>query len=384
MGDVLRTLRRSRSDRVVAGVLGGLGARLHIDPVILRVTTAVLALFGGVGVLLYAVAWLLIPAEDESGSVLDQALGRHERSPGSIPLAIFLVVVVLGWSGSVFAGSWDGIGLMILAVIGLLALLRRDSEPMQTPTGTPTPATEADIQPAPAMPAPGSVSTGWPEGPDWQPYSSEPVSSPPLASPRKPRSVLGPVTVSAAVLSVGVLAINDATWADVTEAMYIAVPLGIVAIGLLIGTWFGRSRGLIALGILLSLALIPTTVLSGLNLSAVNATVQVDAVADLPAETVSYGAGSVTYDLSNLVLTDSDNVRLAIEQGAGELTVIVPPNVDVIVNGSTGAGEIKAFDHSFSGLGRDERITDAGADGPGGGTIELDLEVGLGAIEVTR
>jgi hypothetical protein len=240
------------------------------------------------------------------------------------------------------------------------------------------------------MPAPGTVSSGWPEGPDWvdpqsvwPPYR-EPVAPPVPATSAKPRSALGPITVSAAVVSVGVLAINDATWAAVPEAMYLALPLGIVALGLLVGAWLGRSRGLIALGILLSLALVPTAFLSQLDTTSVNESVQIDTVAELPTDTVSYGAGSITYDLSDLVLTDSDNVHLAIEQGAGELSVIVPPNADVIVNAATGAGEISAFGQTSGGIGRERRITDNGADGPGGGTIELDLDLGLGEIAVTR
>ena len=70
-----RTLRRSRSDRYVAGVLGGLARRLDLDPLLLRIATVVLAMFG-IGILLYALGWLLIPAEDEDASVAEQALGR--------------------------------------------------------------------------------------------------------------------------------------------------------------------------------------------------------------------------------------------------------------------------------------------------------------------
>lgn len=58
-----RLLRRSRDDRVIAGVCGGLGRYLGIDPVLLRIAFVVLALAGGGGVLLYLVAWVLIPNE---------------------------------------------------------------------------------------------------------------------------------------------------------------------------------------------------------------------------------------------------------------------------------------------------------------------------------
>ena len=60
--------RRSRSDRVIAGVCGGLGQYLNIDPVLIRLLWALFTLFtmGTVGVILYVLAALLIPPEDPS------------------------------------------------------------------------------------------------------------------------------------------------------------------------------------------------------------------------------------------------------------------------------------------------------------------------------
>jgi phage shock protein C len=72
-----RQLRRSREDKVLAGVCGGLGRYLGIDPVILRVLMVVL-IFAGVGILLYVVAWIVIPeaAEGEPEGPAD-AQSRH-------------------------------------------------------------------------------------------------------------------------------------------------------------------------------------------------------------------------------------------------------------------------------------------------------------------
>jgi phage shock protein C len=58
-----RLLRRSRANRVIGGVCGGLGRYLGVDPVLLRVAFVVLAIAGGGGVLLYLVSWILIPEE---------------------------------------------------------------------------------------------------------------------------------------------------------------------------------------------------------------------------------------------------------------------------------------------------------------------------------
>ncbi|NMB68478.1 MAG: PspC domain-containing protein [Chloroflexi bacterium] len=59
-----KVLRRSRSDRVVAGVCGGLGAFFGINPVWFRLAFFLALLPGGLpGLLPYAVMWIIIPSE---------------------------------------------------------------------------------------------------------------------------------------------------------------------------------------------------------------------------------------------------------------------------------------------------------------------------------
>lgn len=60
-----RRLYRSRSDRVLGGVAGGLAAYLQVDPVLTRLAFAALVLAAGSGFLAYIIAWLLIPEEPE-------------------------------------------------------------------------------------------------------------------------------------------------------------------------------------------------------------------------------------------------------------------------------------------------------------------------------
>ena len=416
VSDEFRALRRSRSDRVVAGVLGGLGRRLDIDPVVLRIVTVVLAIFGGVGVLLYVAAWLLVPAEDEEGSVLDHALGRtEEHRSGAVPLAILLTVVGFITGAGIIAGSWDSGVLILLAGIGLVALLRRrdnastePAEPADPPeqawfdqpsTGSygPVPPT-APVQPddpgdtptsgepGPGQPLAGLPVSGWPEGPDWgTSREPEPVPVEPPAPVAKHRSVLGPITVCVALLAVGVLAVNDVYWASVPMAMYVAVPLGVVALGLLVGAWYGRSRGLIVLGILLAIALVPATWASQWDFENVgDVSRRYTTIADVPTTPVDHGAGTISYDLSALRLTDDDTVPLDIAVGAGDLTVTVPENADVTVKADVGGGSFDIFGKSFDGLGGTFNDVDEGPDGPGGGEIILDVEVGFGNLEVIR
>ncbi len=56
-----RRLYRSRTDRQLAGVCGGLGEYFGVDPTIVRLIFIVLALAGGPGLLLYIILALVIP-----------------------------------------------------------------------------------------------------------------------------------------------------------------------------------------------------------------------------------------------------------------------------------------------------------------------------------
>ena len=59
-----RELRRSKSDRMIAGVCGGFAAYSGIDANIVRLVMVLLAVMGGTGLVLYLVAWVIVPAED--------------------------------------------------------------------------------------------------------------------------------------------------------------------------------------------------------------------------------------------------------------------------------------------------------------------------------
>ena len=58
-----KLLRRSRTDRSIAGVCGGLANYFGIDSTILRIVMLCLILFGGMSLWVYIIMWLLIPEE---------------------------------------------------------------------------------------------------------------------------------------------------------------------------------------------------------------------------------------------------------------------------------------------------------------------------------
>ncbi len=56
-----KKLYRSRKGKILAGVCGGLAEYLNLDPTIIRLAWVIFSLAYGVGVLVYIIAWLLIP-----------------------------------------------------------------------------------------------------------------------------------------------------------------------------------------------------------------------------------------------------------------------------------------------------------------------------------
>ena len=120
-----RRPRRSENDRKVAGVAGGLGRAVGIDPVLIRVAFVVLALFGGSGVLLYALGWLLLPSDRDQASAAEALLGRG-RSSVSPALAVGLAIIALISAISMF--SW---GLpffpapVVIAAVVIFFLVKR-------------------------------------------------------------------------------------------------------------------------------------------------------------------------------------------------------------------------------------------------------------------
>lgn len=86
-----RVLRRSRTDKVVGGVCGGLGVYFGLDPILFRIAFVILALAGGgVGVPLYLVAWIVMP-EGESTPPSPEA-----RSTNGASLVIGTIFVAMG------------------------------------------------------------------------------------------------------------------------------------------------------------------------------------------------------------------------------------------------------------------------------------------------
>ena len=75
----IRRISRSRDERMLAGVCGGIARHLGIDPVLVRIATVVLATMGGAGIVAYAAAWLLVPNDEAADAV------EADPAPASSP-----------------------------------------------------------------------------------------------------------------------------------------------------------------------------------------------------------------------------------------------------------------------------------------------------------
>lgn len=72
----LPALRRPTEGRLVAGVAAGLADHFDLDVVVVRIALVALTLVGGLGVPLYVAAWLLVPDEGTTQSVVEEMCGR--------------------------------------------------------------------------------------------------------------------------------------------------------------------------------------------------------------------------------------------------------------------------------------------------------------------
>lgn len=380
---------------MVAGVARGLAEYAGCDPIIPRVAFAVLTLFGGVGALLYILGWLLLP--EQGGRSLAASL-RGGQGLGARP-AEGIALLVAGIAIAVWLvdnSSSDVPLLVVLAGAGFLLyrhLAGRPDRGTTAPptavggpsagdaTGTPTGTASAGTMP-PGAASETSDPSVWPLPADITTdlYDDLPATSatPP---PPEPRRRTGLVTLWAAILAVGLTGLLQAVGALPHDARIdLTVALVVVALGLVAGSWLGRPRGMIALGVLLSLLLVGTN--SAYRVADHRTTWTPTSVGQLHSY-YRVPAGTGTLNLSKMKLGGtSRDVRLQV--WAGTAKVILPPNLDVAVDAKLGAGKYDVLGTSGDGTTIEKRVTSDGPDGPGGGRLNLDVEVGAGNVEVHR
>jgi phage shock protein C len=116
-------LRRSREDRVIFGVAGGLGRYLGVDPIIIRIAFVLLAIFGGSGVLLYLIGLIAIP-EERPGEAPGRAASAGPAGNAAVVIGVVLVLVgTFALLRQLIPGLGSLVGPLLLILLGALVLM---------------------------------------------------------------------------------------------------------------------------------------------------------------------------------------------------------------------------------------------------------------------
>ena len=120
-------LQRSRENRMIAGIAGGIATRLGRDVTIVRIVLVLAGLVSGFGVIAYVVGWLVLPVEGSSETIGARALSDRQGITIAIALVPALVVVLLVGAElhANFVSSW---GLPLLISAAGLVLIYRNAE----------------------------------------------------------------------------------------------------------------------------------------------------------------------------------------------------------------------------------------------------------------
>jgi signal transduction histidine kinase/phage shock protein PspC (stress-responsive transcriptional regulator) len=123
-------LRRSRSGAMLGGVCAGLGPRMGVDPLVLRVGFLIASVAGGIGIGLYLICWVLIPAGADVPAGewrLGGRLGRRESWQVAVGIGLLVLAALLlfrAW------GIWVGDAVVwpLVLAAGGGALIWRQSQ----------------------------------------------------------------------------------------------------------------------------------------------------------------------------------------------------------------------------------------------------------------
>jgi len=409
-------LRRTPRQKVLAGVCGGLGRHFDLDPVIFRIVVGVLTVTGGVGLIFYGFAWLLIPMDDE-----EETEGRRlltGRVDGASLTAVFLALIGCGLFLSMLnnGGTLAFSSLLALAVAGaaVWSQRRRLGAPGSAPPDAATANAVAEAPPeTKAPPTPdspswwrdpiikdgttGPVATGYLWGPE-----DAVVSPTARAEPRRRTGATAPHTggprgIGGTVFLFALLAGGLGTglsWegSPLGTSLQIGLvcALAVFGVGLLVSTLLGRT----GFGTIM-LTMITAVLLAGAAALPKDITTEWMRTDWKPASIAAVqdryelGSGDATLDLSPLAVPEGRTVTTRVEVGAGRLKVVVPKNAVVKVSAETGFGDIRLPDDAPNDIdvapGRERQQTlPAPMGAKPSGTLELHLELGVGQLEVAR
>lgn len=368
-GPAPRPLLRREDDKVLAGVAGGLADFVGVDATVVRVAFVVLTVFGGIGVPLYLVGWAGLRTPSMSESHAERWFRGAPNPAALIALAIGFIILI----NVAHAGPRDGVGWGLALLFAGWLLFRADSRAVAGgATATSPSATDAGT---------------WTPSGTWHGAGGAPAPYPPPArqpETRRPRSILGRLTVGVILAVVGVTALLDQLGAvAIDPAQYVALVMTVTGLGLVVGAWIGRAYGLIALGVILVPVMLVASVAPVPMRGGVGDVEYRPLTLDAVEERYSLGAGQLELDLSG-VQFPATTTRVEVSVGAGETTIIVPDDVTVAVDGELRVGDAHVL--GTTTIGR-PFIGDLGSkidEGTGAGRLQLSIDNGVGELIVRR
>ncbi|MDQ0992567.1 PspC domain-containing protein [Streptomyces sp. V3I7] len=435
----LRRFRRDRRHKMVAGVCAGLGRHTDMDPVIFRITLAVLAATGGIGLIFYGFAWLFVPYEDEEENEVRKLLtGRVDGQA----LAGVLFALVGCWvfltmlrNGGVL--TFGAVLSLLLAGAGYWSQRRDapDTDPSapsgprsnRVNRGNPIAAqAAADAPPeAQAPPVPASYPSWWRDpivkdgthvggtGYLWGPQNPRDrdiaaavniglgrtgrrEERPPSPHPA-PRRARGPRWIGGWVFLLALAAGGLGTrlaWdthpVGTSMQIGLACALAVFGLGIAVSAFLGRTGAGSVFLAMLTAALLAATAAVPQDISThwIRTTWHPAAASDVHGK-YDLGTGVGTLDLTGVRVGRGQTVRSGAEVGVGRLRVIVPPDVAVRMSIDVGVGDVRLPGDNGKDVdvkpGRHEEVTLAPTTGGRrAGTLDLGIRVGMGQVEVSR
>jgi phage shock protein PspC (stress-responsive transcriptional regulator) len=436
------TIRRSATDVKLTGLCGGVARYWGVDPLLVRVGWALLALSGGIGLVLYLAGWLLIPVEGSDKALADDLLGESARRwPKELWITLVVVAslamfTIFGWLSPFSIGP-----AIVIAVIWYFGFYKgRHGKADEVPTppadarlastepsqpqfvrypGPPTPFTEAaeawqrrveehlrqetdqgqtaatppDNWPSPP-PANVSQPTQDPEPAEHIAFLAEPDPFGLYAEPAPAALVkmsntrsakrLRMVSLIALGLTLSGLGVAQAFGVAIPLTAYLAAALLVIGTTLVVATWLGMARGLLPVGALLAVAvLVVTAAEPALQLPGMATSHAYTTLAELPAAGDSEDFGRLAVDLSQLAVAADTNYTAHVD--LGRLEVTVPDDAYVVVNYTADMGAVHAYGEEIkAGSEITGRINPPQPAQPGQPILTLNLSVDAGNIQVQR
>ncbi|MEV4434667.1 PspC domain-containing protein [Streptomyces sp. NPDC049585] len=426
-------LRRSRDHRMISGVCGGLGRCFDMDPVIFRAVLGVLAVAGGLGLIVYGFAWLLIPLEGEDDNEGRRLLSGRVEGP-----ALTAVLCALVGCG-LFLSMANNSGVMSFALMLTLALFgavywsqqhrQTGTEPQEAGEAegahrlhkahkTVDAPPETQAPPAPNTPSwwresghdgpgAGAARTGYlwgpadadddlaedaaggtgEGGPGARPSGERATAPAPVRTGRS----LGGWTFLLALVAGGLG--TGLTWNDhplsTSLEIGLAAALGVFGLGIVVSSRYGRTGGGTAVAAVLTGALLTGAAYLPKSITADwrERTWRPAAAADVRTH-YELGTGDAVLDLTGFQWSGGP-VTTGAEIGAGKLRVVLPRDVTATLDIEVGIGDIQLPADTSQDIDvqprQHKRLTLSPAAGqPSHGTVQLKLEAGIGQVEVVR